>query len=125
MTLGEFLNLQRRPASAWNCSTMPADWCMALGYPDFAADWRETINPNVCDAAAADAGGLLVLWDAGIGDSLRVVADEPDAGDIAVIEAMGAQAGAIFTGDRWALRGQRVLHFLASEQVRVIKAWRP
>lgn len=125
MTLGDFLQAQRRPTDAWNCSTMTADWCMALGYPDFAADWRGTVEPTLCDKVADDAGGLVVLWDAGIGNSLRVVGDEPDAGDIAVIEAMGSQAGAIFTGDRWAIRGARVLHFLAPEQVSVIKAWRP
>lgn len=123
--LGEFLKSQQRPSDAWNCSTMPADWCIALGYPDFAASWRDTVEPALCDQVADEAGGLVVLWDAGIGDSLRVVHDEPDAGDIAVIETMGAQAGAIFTGDRWALRGARVMHFLAPEQVAVIKAWRP
>lgn len=125
MMLGEFLTQQRHPSSAWNCSTMPADWCVALGYPDFAEAWRGVVEPSECDAAAEQDGGLVALWDEGIGDALRVVHDEPDAGDIAVIEAFGSQAGAIFTGGRWALRGTRVLHFLAPEQVRVLKVWRP
>lgn len=120
--LGDFLKLPLGPD--WNCSTEPADWCMSLGYPDFAAGWRTTLDPAMCDAAAERAGGLVVLWDAGIGAAMRVV-DDVDAGDIAIIEAVGVQAGAIFTGGRWAVRSRRTRHFLAPSQVRVVKAWRP
>lgn len=102
---------------------MPSDWCVANGHPDFAAAWRDTIAPEACDAAAAGKGGLLALWEGDIGDGLPATND-PDRGDIGVVEAMGLQAGAIFTGDRWAIQGPRTLHFLSGDQVRVLKAWR-
>lgn len=122
--LGEFLKARCGARGPWNCSTMPADWCVALGHPDFAADWRDVVDPGECCAVPAEAGGLIALWDRGIGDGLRVV-DDPDAGDIAVVEAMGIEAGAIFTGERWAIEGPRGLHFLAPGQLRVVKVWRP
>lgn len=121
--LPDFLKRQLGNPAAWNCSTIAADWCMELGHPDFAAAWRDTIALDACDAATRDTG-LVALWDAGIGDGLRVVGD-PDAGDIAVVEAMGIEAGAIFTGERWVLRGPRGLHWLGQRQVRLLKAWRP
>ncbi|RSV15690.1 hypothetical protein CA235_07510 [Sphingomonas sp. ABOLF] len=106
----------------WNCSTMPADWCVELGHPDFASAWRATLAPVECDAAAAS--GLVPLWDAGIAGALPAV-EVPQAGDIAVIEAMGLEVGAIFTGARWATRGARTMHYLGAEDVRVLKVWRP
>lgn len=123
MQLGDFLKGRAGYSGPWNCSTMPADWCIAQGHPDFAARWRNITDAAECDAIQRDHG-LLALWDQGIGDALPVI-DEPAAGDIAVIECMGIQAGAIFTGERWAVQGFRCVHFLASEQVAVIKTWRP
>jgi hypothetical protein len=117
-----FLASDALKSREWNCSTLAADWCVALGHPDFAADWRETLEPAACDAAAA--GGLVPLWDAGIGDALPVVG-EPQGGDIAVIEALGLEVGAVFTGTRWATRGARTMHYLGAEDVRVLKVWRP
>lgn len=122
MTLGEFLRDQNGRRDPWNCSTLAADWCVALGYPDFAAAWRGVTDP--VDCAAVVAGELLSLWDEGIGDGLPVV-DEPDAGDIAVVSAFGQEAGAVYTGGKWALRGERCMHYLAPGQVRVVQIWRP
>lgn len=102
---------------------MASDWCVANGYPDFAASWRWVVDPRACDTAAEAGGGLLALWDRDIGSGLPT-ADQPQRGDIAVVEAMGLQAGAIFTGERWAIQATRTLHFLAPDQVCVIKAWR-
>lgn len=102
---------------------MPSDWCVTNGHPDFAASWRGVVQPSACDAAAAEGGGLLALWDRDIGCGLPAT-NQPASGDIAVIDAMGMQVGAIFTGDRWAVKGQRTLHFLAADQVKVVKAWR-
>jgi hypothetical protein len=106
----------------WNCSTLAADWCLSLGHPDFAAAWRATLAPAECDAAAV--GGLVPLWDAGIGDALPAV-DDPQPGDIGVIVALGLEVGAVFTGTRWAIRGGRTMHYLGAEDVHVLKAWRP
>lgn len=39
--------------------------------------------------------------------------------------AAGLEAGAIFSGERWVLKAQRGLHFLAPDVVEVVKAWRP
>lgn len=120
--LGQFLSDQMRSHEPWNCSTLAADWCMALGHPDYASRWRDTVDPIDCDAAAG--GDLLSLWDEDIGDALPVVADLR-AGDIAVVEMMGLQAGAICIGGKWAIKAQRGMHVLAANQVRVLKAWRP
>jgi len=122
ISVGDFLRGQASNGSAWNCSTLPADWCMALGHPDFAAAWREVTDPTDCAAFAAN--GLLDLWDVGIGDALPVVNDL-EAGDIAVLKIHWADAGAIYTGERWALRRPRGLFVAAPEMVAVVKAWRP
>jgi hypothetical protein len=110
----------RRP---WNCSTLPADWCLTLGHPDFAAGWRETIEETECQFAAA--AGLVALWNEGIGDALPAAPDNLRAGDIAVISRLGLEAGAIFDGERWALRTARGLIFAMLPGDSILKAWRP
>lgn len=95
---------------------------MANGHPDFAALWRDVTDPYVCDASAIEGGGLLALWDRDIGDGLPPTTT-PKEGDIAVIDVMGLHSGAICTGDRWAVQGPRTLHFLAKDQVKILKAW--
>lgn len=123
MTLGEFLLAASEDASPWNCSTFPADWCIALGHPDFAAKWRDTLEPAACEA---ETGSLVEHWSEGIGDALPVVSAPYQAGDIAVVERMGFRAGAIFTGDRWAVRGDKgALAFLRLHDAAVLKTWRP
>lgn len=123
MTLGDFLKAQLANSEPWHCSTMAADWAVARGHPDFAAAWRDVFEPSLCDATAEAGGGLLALWDQGIGDGLPVV-QRLEAGDIAVITAMGIEAGAIWTGERWAMRSGRGVTFLR-DGLRVLKAWRP
>jgi hypothetical protein len=122
MTLGEFLQREAASRAPWNCSTMAADWCMALGHPDFAKRWRRiTTGPAIRKATRR---GLVRLWLQGIGPALPVVADLR-MGDIAVIEAGGEEAGAIFTGQRWAMRRERGLLFVAPEGIPILKVWRP
>lgn len=135
MRLGDFLKRELSNGGPWHCSTLAADWCVALGYPDFAAAWRHLTIPAECDAVVAAAGGLAVLWNQGIGSALPVVGNcagvqvrtaELEMGDIAVIAALGAEAGAVWTGKRWALRRDRGLHFMAdSARIVIRKAWRP
>lgn len=120
--LAAFLKAQCANGDAWNCSTLAADWCLTLGYPDFAAPWRDITDLQACEHAPAQAGGLVELWQIGIGDALAVVDDAPQPGDIAVLTAHGYEAGGIFTGERWAIRAPRCLHFVPAT---IIKAWRP
>lgn len=119
MTLGEFLKTVG--VGEWNCSTMPADWCLSLGHPDFAARWRDFTDPEACDAVSQ--GGLVPLWEDGIGAGLPLAEAPYLPGDIGVITAHGLEAGAIFTGERWAIRTGR--GFAALHGVTVLKAWRP
>lgn len=123
MNLGEFLKAQLGAAGPWNCSTMPADWCVTLGYPDFAAKWRAIVEPVECEQIAG--GDLLSLWDEGIGDGLAVASAPYQSGDIAVVQRMGLQAGAIFTGERWALQAAHGLVSAPFGDRAILKAWRP
>lgn len=122
MTLSEFLQAQTANSEPWNCSTMAADWCVALGHPDFAADWRHITDPGLCDSVPISAGGLVVLWAQGIGDSLPVV-EQIEAGDIAVVLDR-IEKGAIWTGESWAIRGARTVHWVKMK-LPVLRAWRP
>lgn len=122
MKLGDFLRQAASNRAPGNCSTLPADWCLALGFPDFAAPWRETTG------AAADAvlaGDLLGHWDGAIGSALPVVKADFQPGDIAVVRRMIWEAGAIFTGQRWAFRRARGLAFAPLPDDAIVKAWRP
>lgn len=121
MTLGEFL--QRPLPREWNCSLEASDWCVALGHPDFAAPWRPITDPTACRVASE--GILLDLWCGQLDGNLPVAHAPYEMGDIAVIVRDGEDAGAIFTGDKWTLRGKRMRHFLAADSVRVLRAWRP
>lgn len=125
MTLSDFLASNLGPAGAWNCSTLAADWCLALGHPDFAAEWRDVVDPDECEAVPREAGGLVVLWDRGIGDALPVATEPYQPGDIAVLAALGLEVGGIWTGDHWGVRRERGLYFGAPELFTVRKAWRP
>jgi hypothetical protein len=124
MELGEFLRRELSNGSAWNCSTVVADWCLARGHPDFAAGLRGLVDPDECATAASDAGGLAPLWDRCFSGALPVVTNlEP--GDVAVLSALGLEAGGIWTGQRWAVKAPRGLHFLDPAVLLVVKAWRP
>lgn len=125
MKLGDFLVAAAADRGPWNCSTMAADWCVALGYPDFAAEWRGIVDIAECEAVAADAGGLVNLWERGIGGGLPAASEPYQAGDIAVVAAHGLEAGAIFTGERWVFRLPRGIASLPVERAAIVKAWRP
>jgi len=124
VTLGEFLKGAAQDRGPWNCSTLPADWCVALGYPDFAAKWRNIVGDAEAEEAGAD--GLLPLWDEGIGGAVpRAPSDALQAGDIAVLALGPLETGAIWTGERWAIRRVKGLHFAAAGQLATVAAWRP
>lgn len=123
MTLGDFLRAAARDQGPWNCSTFPADWCIALGHPDFAAEWRDITEEAECQAVAA-GGKLLELWERGIARRIPNVSDFL-SGDIGVLSRAGVEAGAIYTGERWAVRSDRGLAFLMLPTTAILKAWRP
>lgn len=122
--LGLFLRAACADSRPWNCSTLAADWCIAVGKPDFAAEWREIVGDAECADVPAAAGGLIALWDRGIGNALPCVSTLLP-GDIAVVRLGEYEAGAIFTGERWAIRGPRCVHFIALQTVEPLKVWRP
>lgn len=124
MLLADFLMQAARDPRPWNCSTTPADWCMTFGHPDFAAAWRDVTEHEACERVQTEAGTLVRLWESGIGDGLAVVSSF-EAGDIAVLSAMGLEAGGIFTGDKWAFRSPRGISLIRWPESGVLKAWRP
>lgn len=74
----------------------------------------------------AKGGGLVALWSAGMTAVGVRDADQPQAGDVAVIERATAdglnQAMGLFTGDRWASLTPRGLEFGPAVTSRI---WRP
>lgn len=88
------------------------------------AMWRGSYSTEAdAEALIGDAGGLVSMF----ADALCAcpVVDQPQAGDIGVVEVMGEQAGAIFTGKRWALVADRGLAFASLDPAHVLRAWRP
>ncbi|MBT2133948.1 hypothetical protein KK137_06340 [Croceibacterium sp. LX-88] len=84
VSLGAFLQAAAKDRGPWNCSTLAADWCVALGHPDFAAKWRHIVGEVECEEAASD--GLIELWREGIGETLpQVPIDGLEVGDIAIL----------------------------------------
>lgn len=122
MTLGDFLKQAGTNRAPGNCSTLAADWCVALGHPDFAAAWRDTTG-SAAEGIGADE--LLRHWDAAIGDALPPASEAYEPGDIAVVSMFGYAAGAIFTGERWAFWRPRGLFFAPIPSVAIMMAWRP
>lgn len=123
MNLADFLYDTPRDPRPWNCSTFPADWCIALGHFDFAEPWRHIVEPEDCERAAEC--GLVSLWEVGILNAIPLASPPFLAGDIAVISKAGLEAGAIFDGERWALRTARGVAFASLPDTAVLKAWRP
>ena len=125
LDVGHFLQRELTGLHPWNCTTLPADWCIELGYPDLAAGWRNITDCAEGERITREAGGLVALWERGIGDKLAWASEPWEAGDVAVVRLLEFEAGAIFTGKRWAIRGERGLAFLAVDQVECVRAWRP
>ena len=100
MNLGEYL--KAAASTPWtpgihDCSAWPARWA-GIQIPSYSTD-------EEAERLVADGGGLVALWSKWIGDSLRRIS-EPQAGDVGIIRVITlkgrAEAGAIFTGQRWA-----------------------
>jgi hypothetical protein len=125
MMVLDFIEVQLSRSDPWNCSTLVADWLIECGYPDYAAEFRRVTDPAECLAVAEARGGLAQLWEVLFAGAVPW-ADAPwQAGDIAVVGLHGHEAGAIYTGERWALRQAHGLVFGAPEQLSVVRGWRP
>lgn len=126
--LGEYLRSlggRKREAGVFDCVTIVADWAMANGYPDPMAHRRGAYDSEeqALDLIA-DAGGLVALFDEFLG-AAGIVEREGDLqpGDIGVIAIRGEEAGAIFTGGRWVLVGERGLIFVTLHVDCVVGKW--
>lgn len=123
--LGNFLRDAGLSRAPWNCSTTAADWCLLLGHRDFAAEWRHLDDAGDCETAQREAGGLAMLWGRAIRDDIPHVEPPYAAGDIGVVAFHGLEAGAIFTGDKWAVRTMTGISFARLPDNAIAAAWRP
>lgn len=128
--LGEFLRERhawRRKPGEWDCVTFPAAWAVALGRPDPLGDLRGAYSTELEGEELLFAlGGLAALAGerlAAIG-ATPVPAEQVAEGDVGVIELLGHEAGAIYTGRRWAFVADRGLGFATIDRDAVVAAWR-
>lgn len=127
--LGEFLRAsaaRRREPGVWDCCTFPAAWAIANGYPDPMADWRGQYETEAQALdLIADGGGLADLFARGLDAAgLPRAAGEFVPGDIGVVQLLGEQAGAVYTGKRWALVADRGMAFASIGAEFIVRAWR-
>lgn len=126
--LGDFLadNLRRPYVSGeWDCCTFPSAWAIARGFADPMAGWRGAYRD---DDEAQDiitlGGGLSSLFDAGLVSVGARRVEQSEAGDIGIISILGHEAGAVYTGRRWAFVAERGLGFVSLEPGAVARLWR-
>lgn len=127
--LGEYLRInaaRRRSPGVWDCAAFPCAWAIDNGFPDPMADWRGRYDSEETALdMIADAGSLESLFTQGMGGAgLPLVDGEFEAGDIGVVQLFGEQAGAVYTGTRWAFVSERGLAFVTIRPEHVLRAWR-
>ncbi|WP_375194641.1 hypothetical protein [Sphingobium sp.] len=126
--LGTFLREmgnRRRVPGKWDCCAMPAEWAILNGWPDPMAHWRGAYDTE--EGAARfieDAGSLTQLFRCGM-ENAGIPERRGDVriGDIGVLRVGGMEAGAIFTGKRWAMVADRGLAVASVEIEAVSAAW--
>lgn len=125
--LGKWLlanNHRPRVEGAWDCATMPGDWVIAAGYTDPIAKWRGWDTEEGAQAIIEEAGGLVPLFDEGlfsVGIGRRY--GHAEVGDIAVLRIEGHEAGAIWTGQRFAIVAKRGIAYCSIDPDFVIAFW--
>ena len=129
--LGEYLKRavrQRWEPGKVDCCTFPGDWACTWGLGDPVAEWRGRYRSDASAIRFINrAGGLLNLWQRGLESIGLYGVNDPVAGDVGVVFAIGMtgqreQVGAIYTGDRWAFRAPAGLIFAPAE---VLRVWGP
>jgi hypothetical protein len=126
--LGEYLRGlggKKRKAGDFDCVTIVADWLIAVGCPDPMAHRRGAYDSEEAALGLiSEAGGLVALFDQFLGTAGLVEREgDPEVGDVGVVAIRGEEAGAIFTGGRWALVGERGLIFVTLPRSAVPKVW--
>ena len=126
--LGEYLRAQggkKRQAGTFDCVTIVADWLMVNGLPDAMAHRRGSYDSEEqAQGLIADAGGLVALFGQFLGAvGIAEREGEPMAGDVGVVSLMGHEAGGIFTGERWALVGERGITMVSPAFAQPLKSW--
>lgn len=124
--LGEYLvalGQRRREWGVHDCATLPCDWAVLRGHPDPMAEWRGTYTTDD-DARAmiASEGGLLSYFERAFAN-FPVREGAPQPGDVGVIQIAGLEAGAIFTGERWAFVGDRGIAMSKVNASHIAKVW--
>lgn len=123
MDLGDYLTLCGKHRWQWgvyDCCTFPADWLMLCRGVDPMEPWRGLYHDEAgCIDILAEAGGLVPLWTRGLGEQS---AEAARPGDVAVVGLWGHEAGAIWTGQRWAVRAPRGLSLTDTVEVKAV--WR-
>jgi hypothetical protein len=107
-----------------DCAIWPANWCVMRGHDDPAARWRGKYDEAGAQALV-EKHGLLDLWTLGMIDAQIPECDEPQIGDVGIVECTTAdginQCGAIYGGKRWhALSPKGVFQ----ANMPVIRSWR-
>lgn len=122
MMLGDYLAEAARKKHVYgvhDCCTFPADWAVLNGWPDPMAEWRL----GYINAAPAN-DGLFPLFAAGMDGVGIPRTSQVIEGDIGAVTIFGHEAGAIFTGRRWALVAPRGMAFTTADPSIVRAAWR-
>lgn len=89
------------------------------------AAWRGAYDSEAeAEALIFDAGGLVALFSEGMTSAGIPETDEPAIGDIAVVSLLGLEAGAIFTGKRWAFAAERGIACSSLDPAAILKCWR-
>jgi len=127
--LGEWLReglSRRREAGAWDCCAFPAAWSLAQGTADPMAAWRSSYSTDEgAEEILAREGGLAGIFGAGLESvGWQPHEGEPQAGDVGVIALLDDEAGAIYTGRRWAFVATRGLGFVSLEPEAISHIWR-
>lgn len=108
-----------------DCAMWPANWCVMQGRDDPASRWRGQYDEAEAGALISQYG-LLELWTLGMIDAQIPEADEPEIGDVGIVEVVTHdginQAGAIFTGKRWCCLSQNGVFQASMTPLRI---WRP
>lgn len=117
---------RRRIPNEWDCCAFPAAWAMANGWSDPMKYWRGAYSTEEMGLAfIKDAGGLVALFDCGMASAgIPRVTGGPLPGDIGVLSVGEHQAGAVFTGKRWAMVADRGLAFASIDPACVLALWR-
>src|SRR5690606_7770473 len=116
----------RREPGVWDCCALPAAWSLHLGTADPMAGYRGAYSSEAeAEDIIARAGGLVPLFTAGLESVGWQRVGAPAMGDIGIIGLLGEEAGAVYTGGRWAFVAERGLGFVTLEGKRAVsRVWR-